>query len=976
MADSDRKLQQNLDNKQSYLDSTSAAFKKEIALFEQFFDRVSNHAKTHRQIMLNNLDEIETRLQNLKKEAAELKDSIFFHDETVIVDRQEIIGKTESEIHDRNTLLLDNDRFEGNDILEAIDYLNKALIQVKMSFFENYHNTYLNSILTSDVFFDFYLEKSQEFQSVLNKHQEEVMGLFLELNEEIKNMDDKISAIMKGKNETINSINRFYGREMKHFVDNQLMFSPVTDPTSIDIQALVSDKIVQFNTFKAHAEEQTKKLEKYMSREFRQLNNNVLTRLYNRKSNLLYGSIDFFEHPEASLHELKKQIVAADQANDKATSRQLIASYLKLKDYRKHQLRCTQRAAKMVRKQRRLKNRMLTEYKLETNRITNDLERTLKLYQELMQYDTFLAQAIGDDSSKLIKDELNHLSLLAMNKEFRTNINFDIESQNIKGRINEVEMKLIYQVKKQLLLQEVELLDAIKDAELFLIDRKFSYYEAKKQVERERFQIDRLEAAMNYHLEYMHETARINRKWNSDILHTLISDIRNQETHNIHAIEAAAKVKLALKEYDIKALHFKTMYENELNYLVLQSSRVEQETQIHNDFILTTYENQMRFAKEQIELADSEYRLRVEAIMKAVDEERTYLEEVYKNTVRKYDKKRQLLDDTFQSSLYHNSHLLTETKDEKIHKILNKEIEKARKQYALDKAQIEAEYAKDQTITAVKRKLRELDSHLEDALADADQLREDTIQEMKEQYAYARERFEALKPYLDQKVNILDPTFYNGLESINKRYRYRLKEAEVELDEATKDLLENYLEVFFTERPEESTDVMKTKIEELNILRDVARKQYSDKMQALENAFQAELASYNQDHDQRTLETTQLKNATVEKRDQVFQSIHQELTATDDKYLEDQKSHDLEHQAAIKSLTLEYEEALKSNQRFRENLRVEFEKLMASYIPYIRLIRRNPDIRDAIRTVNRKTRKKLKAEQRAIKKAAKAKPSI
>jgi len=48
----------------------------------------------------------------------------------------------------------------------------------------------------------------------------------------------------------------------------------------------------------------------------------------------------------------------------------------------------------------------------------------------------------------------------------------------------------------------------------------------------------------------------------------------------------------------------------------------------------------------------------------------------------------------------------------------------------LDKTEIEAEYAKDKTIAETKRKLRELDSHLEDALQDADQLRVDTIQEM------------------------------------------------------------------------------------------------------------------------------------------------------------------------------------------------------------------------------------------------------
>ena len=976
MADSKDKLQQDITNKESYLNSSSAAFNKEIALFEQFFDKISNHAKAHRQITINNLDQVEERLIALKEQAASLKDQIFFHDETVIVDRQEIIAETEIAVHERNTLLLDNDRFEGNDILEAIDYLNKALIQVKMNFFETYHNSYLNSIMTTDIFFDFYYDKSKEFQSVLEQHQQEVMDLFLELNEEIKNMDDAISNIMQKKNETIQRINLFYKQEMKHYVDNQLMFSAVTDPTSIDIQALVSDKIVQFKTFRSHLEEQNKHIETHMRKEFQTLNKNVLTRLFNRKSNLITGQKGFFDNPETYLLDLTQQIVQADEQNDKTLSRRLIAMYLQLKDYRLQMKKCAKRAAGMVKKQRLLRNKMLLQFKLETNRITNDLERTLNLYQELMQYDTFLAQAIGDDSSKIVKDELNYLSLLAMNKEFKTNINFDIESQTIKGQINEVEMKLIYQVKKQLLLQEVELLDVIKDAQIFLIDRKHTYYDAKKQIEKERFLIDRLETAMNYHLEYMHEIAKINRKWNSEVLHILISDIRNQETHNIHIVDAAARVKLALKEYDIKSLHFKTMYENELNYLVMQSSRVEKETKIHNDFILSTYENQMRFTSEQIELASSEYRLRVEAIIQAVDEERKYLEEIYRNTAKKYDKRRQLLDDAFQSILYHNNHMLTETADEKIHKILNKEIDKARKQYFLDKTEIEAEYAKDKTIAETKRKLRELDSHLEDALQDADQLRVDTIQEMQEQFAYAKEHYEVLKPYLDQKVNILDPTFYNGLENINKRYRYKLKVAEVELDDASKDLLDTYLNIYFTEKPAENKQEMLQKIEELNTLRESASLKYSARMQALEDAYQAELADYQSNSDIINQETISIKNSIISKRDLTMHTIQTELDQVDQQYILQQKNHELSHTFEIRSLTSEYQKALISNQHFRETLNVEFEHLMNSYKPYIRLIRHNRDIQDVFRSVNRKARKKVRKEQKKIIKNSRTYPVI
>ncbi len=976
MRNSESKVQKDLNNKNAYIDASGTAFQKELALYERFFDKVTKQAKTHRQITLNNLNAVEERLSALRDEATKLKDGIFFHEETVIVDRQEIIGETEAKVHQNNVLLLDNDRFQGNEILSTIDYLNKALIQVRMDFFDAFKNRYLQDVLNTELFFDFYTEKSQSFQSILDRHQEEIMDLFLLLNDEIKNMDDAIMSIINKKNATTSSIERFFNQEMKHFVDNQLMFSPVTDPTSIDIQALVSDKVIQFNAFRKHLDAQTETVIAYMTHGFEDLHQNVLSRIFNNKTNIVDRELAFFSSPETMLKDLELKIVSLDETNNPHERDSLVQTYLKLKDFEKFQRSCQEKTARILKKQRKFKNRIALDYKLEANRLENELERTLLLYRQLMDYDTFLAQIIGDDSSKIIKDELNFLSLLAMNKEHKTNINFDIESQNIKGRINEVEMELIYKVKKQLLLQEVELLDTLKDSQIFLIDRKYHYYQDKRAIEQEKHLIDRLETAMNYHLEYMHLTANINRKWNSEILAVLIHDIRQEETHNIHVVEAASKVKLALKEYDIKALHFKTLYENELNYLVMQFSRIESETAIHNDFILTTYENQMRFAKEQIELANSEYRLRVEAVMRAVDEERTYLEEVYTNTLHKYESRRQLLEDHYQANLYHNNHLISETTDQKIHKILNREIEKYRKQYLAEKEKIESEIENDNTLQQTRHRLRDLDSHLEDAIDDAETIRDDTIREMNEQYLYAKERYEVLKPYLEQKVNILDPTFYNTLESINKRYRYKMKVAEIELDHASKDFLESYLNVYFTAQPEPSMLEMKTRIEDLTKQRQSASDKYSEKMQALEAAYQAEIVDYQRDLDNVRADITSLKNQIVQKRNMTMQGFITELDLIDQQYLVDKKAHQEKHTQTIHKLTMEYQETLKANRKFRNDLKLEFEGLLKSYHPYVKVLKKNPDIRDLIHSIDRQSRRKLRQDQKRIMKQHKLHPPI
>ncbi|MFA5466788.1 MAG: hypothetical protein WC251_02945, partial [Candidatus Izemoplasmatales bacterium] len=144
MAETKNKLQKDTDNKKTFLEKSKTAFESEMALFERFFQSISHHAQTHKQITLNNIEAVDERLQALKAQVSLLQDSILYHDETVIVDRQEIIAETEAKVHTNNTLILDFDRSHADDIVDTLDYLNKALIQVKFDFFDTFRRNYLD----------------------------------------------------------------------------------------------------------------------------------------------------------------------------------------------------------------------------------------------------------------------------------------------------------------------------------------------------------------------------------------------------------------------------------------------------------------------------------------------------------------------------------------------------------------------------------------------------------------------------------------------------------------------------------------------------------------------------------------------------------------------------------------------------------------------------------------------------------------
>ncbi|NLF48708.1 MAG: hypothetical protein GX582_03575, partial [Acholeplasmataceae bacterium] len=234
------------------------------------------------------------------------------------------------------------------------------------------------------------------------------------------------------------------------------------------------------------------------------------------------------------------------------------------------------------------------------------------------------------------------------------------------------------------------------------------------------------------------------------------------------------------------------------------------------------------------------------------------------------------------------------------------------------------------------------------------------------QYQYAKEHYEVLKPYLDQKVNILDPTFYTALESLNKRYQYKLKMAEIELDDASSQLIEEYLAVYFSHVPEVDRPGYIALAIQLNDSRQAARDKYAMKMQNLENAYQAELHDFSEEVERMNQSILEKKKAVLLQRDSVMQTIHLELESVDNEVLLEQNAHQVAHQKQIRALTDEYQSTLTSNRVLRESLRSDFAKVVSSYEPYIRLAKKNRDIQDIFREVNRLSKRRAKKDRNAL----------
>lgn len=963
-------VSQGFDNFKNYEDKIKMASEKELKLFDDFYNSVKNHAQSHRHTTLNNLHTTQESLSSLKEKAEALKDSVFYHDETVIVDRQEIISQTEERIHTENRNILDYEFNQAGERIDSLDYLNKALIQTKYNYFDQFRTHYANQILDYDSLYEFYQNKVTEFDAILNRYNTETLHSFQELDDDITEMDSRISLLIQEKNSKLNVLNNFYSKEIKNYLDNQLTFVVEDDPTSLTVQALISDKISQLDAFKKHLKEQEGKVKEILNLEYQEIYSKTLERLLKRKGNVLVDDTMFFFQTEQFIFQLKQEIVEA-QDNDFVSLKYLINKYNRAIKHKQHRKSCERKAKILTKKFLDLKKGIFLEYQKDTVNLIFQIEKYYKLYLELLRIDPFLAQIIGDNSTKIIRDEINFLSILQINKEHKINVNFDIKTLKLKQQINEIEAKLTHETEKQMHLQDIELVETIKETQLYFAEHQEQSAMVMKSLEREQLVIERLEKAINYHMEYMVKQTNLNRKFLSIISQILESDIRDNESHNIKVTDAASKIRLALKQYDIAALHFNTMFENEKNFLVMQSNRVSEETKINNEFILTTFENQMRFAGEQIMLANDEYRLRVEAIMRAIDEERNYYFDTIRHKVRKYKDREQNISDAYQAQLYHDTFLITDTDDKQYIKDLEKEIAKNKKVHDTEMAEIDDLMSKDSVISDAKRRLRELDDQFEVALEDAKILRDDTIDEMTELYHTAEQKYNTLKPYLDQKVNILDPTFFKTLDRIRQRHQYKLKAAEFELDEATKDLLVDYLKVYFEDKPEIDKDLYIAQIEQLEDERSSLKEEYAMNVEKSDLLYQTKMSELETTLNSLKADIETLKSSIVANHNKTIQQKQVELENLEKKYELNNNKEVTSFQNEINDLTKEYSNALIDNQRYYQNLSTAFNKILDSYYPYLKVAKNNKIIKQIVKENEKLTNAKKKQAVKKLKKESK-----
>jgi hypothetical protein len=398
----------------------------------------------------------------------------------------------------------------------------------------------------------------------------------------------------------------------------------------------------------------------------------------------------------------------------------------------------------------------------------------------------------------------------------------------------------------------------------------------------------------------------------------------------------------------------------------MQSNRVEDETKIHNEFVLKTYENQMRFAEEQIKLANDEFKLRVQAIITAVDEEREYFNDIIINQESQSKKRKRDIIDEYQAKIYTHHLLLSQNPDQKDLKSLEKDFKKVKDQYADLIDNSEMTIKEDSVINNAKIRLKNLDDHLEEALEEAMALRDETIEEMQGIYNNAKERYEYLKVYLVNKVNPLEPTFFETLERMKKRYEFKLKLAEAELDNKTKDLLDEYLKLYYREQPELDQNALSNYIIEIQNEKDKIVKDYQLEINNIDNEYQKNIDQLNVERDSIIEEAKGIKEGLIKKEEAEIYQKQLELQMLESRYQQQQNDKRAFYEAEVDNLTKEYNLTLTESKKYILDLSQSFEKVLSTYKPYVKLTKTNRRIRLIVKKTDKEIQKKEKIELKRL----------
>lgn len=900
-----------------YLSKFDQSSKDELTFFNEFKSRIDHQIKSNRHITINNVKALDQSLSEIREKAKELTDSIINHDDYMIVEKQKIISKALKKIHNyhQEVYQLESDALE--DRVYSIENLHNHLIETNLDYFNTYKLFLSGTIDNVHLNYDFLKQKNEQFNYIIEKHFKEVTSSFKTLDEKINDIDEDIKVLIETKSFREDVLDEFFNIEIQNLLESQYNFCINEDPYSDDIAHLTEQKKEQFSQFKQFIERQENRLIQNYKDEIEE----AFKRYYHQKYNQNHQQLQSEKFAKRKIKPLLKE-----------------------------------------------KMNIIYDFK-KANHITKmSLKLALDLYLNFYKTDPFLAQIYFDQGSRVISKEVDFTRLYKLNKSLKYQIYYTHKLTEMNFNITLSEHQFVHHLKNQFLSQEIDIINMIKDIKVFFIEHQSSIDASQIALKRDKLYILFLNDLVNAYIDCQIKKESINRQFLSEFTQIANRNVHTKADYDIALIDKTSDILLAVKESQIDTMHFKHLYENEKRMLLIQQNRLESENHINYDLLVTTLKNQMRFAKDQIILAEEEFKLRLSAIVHNIDSERIHYYDMITHEVELKEESAQSEFSSYQKNVYDLIAEIEHAKDQKLINKLEKELTQVKETYRKHINDILYRFQHNERIVLYKKRLNELDMYLEDAYLSASKLRDATITEMDEIYRYAEAKLSELENNVDPHAYPLDDILYESLQESKKRLNEKLKYAELTLEHKIENSIEVYKKAYF------ETNIKYDSQEILDLL-DV----YQNDLTMVNHQYHQTLDKINVNYSLRTesfnneilalQQQYQFKiNQVIDTKNTIIKQKNDEINKRDIQFNKDVVLLKKKHQNHLNELLEEYLKNIDDNQKFNHRLDHQYRKLTNQYNPYIKYSRKSKNIRKIYKHVLKKNKIESKDIVKQIKK--------
>ncbi|MCK5761373.1 MAG: hypothetical protein KAH16_00590, partial [Candidatus Izimaplasma sp.] len=277
---------------------------------------------------------------------------------------------------------------------------------------------------------------------------------------------------------------------------------------------------------------------------------------------------------------------------------------------------------------------------------------------------------------------------------------------------------------------------------------------------------------------------------------TLIKNEKIKEEGNSEIIFQESLINIAAKEHELQRIKVQSLYENERNLAEEQIERINLGVKVNDAFVKTTLENQLLFASQQIQCAESENEIRVESINLTHSQEIHYANKKINYYRQKYQYEKSKIQKELDDKLEDLDYKLLLFTDQKDNKEIRAKIEKLKSKFNKMIEEIELVENRDIEIVRYEKVIEDANNRAEQAINEALALKSQTVSSFQMLYDQTKEKYDLIKE-TDQteETKGIMPVLNNT--AVSSAYT-RLQKATLEADNLYKEKIISPTEIIST----------------------------------------------------------------------------------------------------------------------------------------------------------------------------------